>query len=152
MKCPTCGGMDSRVLDSRPIEDGSSIRRRRECNTCQRRFTTYETLETLPLMVQKKNGTRQIFDKHKLEAGLLKACQKRPVDVSLLVSEIEQELNNQMLNEIPSTALGEMVMERLRKLDAVSYVRFASVYREFKDVDTFFSELKKMMNQTEGEK
>ena len=152
MKCPTCGAMDSRVLDSRPIEDGSSIRRRRECNTCQRRFTTYETLETLPLMVQKKNGSRQIFDKHKLEAGLLKACQKRPVDVSLLVSEIEQELNNQMLNEIPSTKLGEMVMERLRKLDAVSYVRFASVYREFKDVDTFFSELKKMMNQTEGEK
>ena len=152
MKCPTCGAMDSRVLDSRPIEDGSSIRRRRECNSCQRRFTTYETLETLPLMVQKKNGTRQIFDKHKLEAGLIKACQKRPVDVSLLVSEIEQELNNQMLNEIPSTALGEMVMERLRKLDAVSYVRFASVYREFKDVDTFFSELKKMMNQTEGDK
>ena len=152
MKCPTCGAMDSRVLDSRPIEDGSSIRRRRECNTCQRRFTTYETLETLPLMVQKKNGTRQIFDKHKLEAGLIKACQKRPVDVSLLVSEIEQELNNQMLNEIPSTALGEMVMERLRKLDAVSYVRFASVYREVKDVDTFFSELKKMMNQTEGDK
>lgn len=152
MKCPTCGAMDSRVLDSRPIEDGSSIRRRRECNTCQRRFTTYETLETLPLMVQKKNGSRQIFDKHKLEAGLLKACQKRPVDVSLLVSEIEQELNNQMLNEIPSTKLGEMVMERLRKLDAVSYVRFASVYREFKDVDTFFSELKKMMNQTEGDK
>ena len=146
------GAMDSRVLDSRPIEDGSSIRRRRECNTCQRRFTTYETLETLPLMVQKKNGTRQIFDKHKLEAGLIKACQKRPVDVSLLVSEIEQELNNQMLNEIPSTALGEMVMERLRKLDAVSYVRFASVYREVKDVDTFFSELKKMMNQTEGDK
>ena len=152
MKCPTCGAMDSRVLDSRPIEDGSSIRRRRECNTCQRRFTTYETLETLPLMVQKKNGSRQIFDKHKLEAGLLKACQKRPVDVSLLVSEIEQELNNQMLNEIPSTKLGEMVMERLRKLDAVSYVRFASVYREFKDVDTFFSELKKMMNQTDGDK
>jgi len=152
MKCPTCGAMDSRVLDSRPIEDGSSIRRRRECNTCQRRFTTYETLETLPLMVQKKDGTRQIFDKHKLEAGLLKACQKRPVDVSLLVSEIEQELNNQLLNEIPSTVLGEMVMERLRKLDAVSYVRFASVYREFKDVDTFFSELKKMMNQTEADK
>ena len=152
MKCPTCGAMDSRVLDSRTIEDGSSIRRRRECNSCQRRFTTYETLETLPLMVKKKNGTRQIFDKHKLEAGLIKACQKRPVDVSLLVSEIEQELNNQMLNEIPSTALGEMVMERLRKLDAVSYVRFASVYREFKDVDTFFSELKKMMNQTEGDK
>ena len=152
MKCPTCGAMDSRVLDSRPIEDGSSIRRRRECNTCQRRFTTYETLETLPLMVQKKNGTRQIFDRHKLEAGLLKACQKRPVDVSALVDEIEQELNNQMLNEIPSTKLGEMVMERLRKLDAVSYVRFASVYREFKDVDTFFSELKKMMNQTEADK
>lgn len=152
MKCPTCGAMDSRVLDSRPIEDGSSIRRRRECNTCQRRFTTYETLETLPLMVQKKNGTRQIFDKHKLEAGLLKACQKRPVDVGALVAEIEQELNNQMLNEIPSTKLGEMVMERLRKLDAVSYVRFASVYREFKDVDTFFSELKKMMNQTEADK
>lgn len=152
MKCPTCGAMDSRVLDSRPIEDGSSIRRRRECNTCQRRFTTYESLETLPLMVQKKNGTRQIFDRHKLEAGLLKACQKRPVDVSALVSEIEQELNNQLLNEIPSTKLGEMVMERLRKLDAVSYVRFASVYREFKDVDTFFSELKKMMNQTEAEK
>ncbi len=151
MKCPNCATMESRVLDSRPVEDGSSIRRRRECVSCGRRFTTYETLETLPLMVVKKNGSRQIFDRHKLESGLLKACQKRPVNVSLLVEEIEQELNNRLLAEITAKELGELVMEKLRHLDAVSYVRFASVYREFKDVDTFLTELKKIIVDAEDE-
>lgn len=152
MRCPNCGAMESRVLDSRPVEEGDSIKRRRECTACGRRFTTYETLETLPLMVVKKNGKHEIFDKHKLESGLLKACQKRPVDVRGLVSEIEQELNNRLLSEISTSELGEIVMDRLRKIDAVSYVRFASVYREFKDVDTFMTELKKMIIDAEGEK
>ena len=144
MKCPTCGAMDSRVLDSRPIEDGSSIRRRRECNTCQRRFTTYETLETLPLMVQKKNGSRQIFDKHKLEAGLLKACQKRPVNAEEIVAEIETELQNSLMGEVTTTEIGEIVMRKLKERDEVAYVRFASVYREFKDIETFLHELKRL--------
>lgn len=152
MKCPNCSAMDSRVLDSRPVEDGSSIRRRRECNACGRRFTTYETLETLPLVVVKKNGDRQIFDRHKLESGLLKACQKRPVNVPLLADEVEQELNNRLISEITTKELGELVMEKLRHLDAVSYVRFASVYREFKDVDTFMTELKKMIVDAEADK
>ncbi len=151
MKCPNCAAMESRVLDSRPVEDGSSIRRRRECVSCGRRFTTYETLETLPLMVVKKDGSRQIFDRHKLESGLLKACQKRPVNVSLLVEEVEQELNNRLLSEISTKELGELLMEKLRHLDAVSYVRFASVYREFKDVDTFLTELKKIIVDAEEE-
>ncbi len=152
MKCPNCSATDSRVLDSRPAEEGNSIRRRRECTACGRRFTTYESIETLPLMVLKKDGTQQFFDKHKLESGLLKACQKRPVNVPLLVDEIEQELNNRLLSEITTKELGELVMDKLRALDAVSYVRFASVYREFKDVDTFLTELKKMIASAEENK
>ncbi len=152
MKCPACGENESRVLDSRPIEDGSSIRRRRECPACGKRFTTYETVETLPIMVLKKDGSRQIFEEHKLRSGLLKACQKRNVDVDALVADIESELNNQMLTEVTSEKLGQMVMERLRKVDAVSYVRFASVYKEFRDLETFLSELHTFIDHTEERK
>lgn len=145
MKCPNCGSSDSHVLDSRHVEEGNSIRRRRECVGCGRRFTTYEAIETIPLMVVKKDGSREFFDRHKLATGVLRACQKRPVDVEALVSSIEKDLQNSLVAEIPSVEIGEMVMDRLRELDAVSYVRFASVYREFKDVDTFLSEINKMI-------
>jgi transcriptional repressor NrdR len=145
MKCPACGNPDSHVLDSRPVEDGASIKRRRECGACGKRFTTYEVIDSVPLMVVKKDGTREIFDKHKLLSGILKACQKRPVDAEAVVADIEKELTNSLASEITSSEIGEMVMDRLRKLDAVAYVRFASVYREFKDVDTFLDELNKMI-------
>jgi transcriptional repressor NrdR len=145
MKCPACGNPDSHVLDSRPIEDGASIKRRRECGACGKRFTTYEVIDSVPLMVVKKDSTREIFDKHKLLSGILKACQKRPVDAEAVVADIEKELTNSLASEITSSEIGEMVMDRLRKLDAVAYVRFASVYREFKDVDTFLDELNKMI-------
>ncbi len=145
MKCPSCGSSDSHVLDSRHVEEGNSIRRRRECAECSRRFTTYEAIETVPLIVIKKDGSREFFDRHKLETGILHACQKRPVDVSAIVSAIEKELQNSLVAEIAARELGEMVMEHLREVDAVSYVRFASVYREFKDVDTFLSEINKMI-------
>ena len=148
MKCPSCGSADSHVLDSRHVEEGNSIRRRRECAGCGRRFTTYEASETVPLMVIKKDGSREFFDRHKLATGILHACQKRPVDVEAIVSSIERDLQNALITEIPSVELGEMVMERLRGVDAVSYVRFASVYREFKDVDTFLSEINKMMRSS----
>ena len=145
MKCPACGAQDSRVLDSRPVDEGASIRRRRECPICGKRFTTYEVIDSVPITVLKKDGTREFFDKHKLQSGLLKACQKRPVDTQALVNEIEQELTNSLASEITTKDIGELVMKRLRGIDAVSYVRFASVYREFKDVDTFLEELNKMI-------
>lgn len=145
MKCPACGAQDSRVLDSRPVDEGASIRRRRECPVCGKRFTTYEVIDSVPITVLKKDGTREFFDKHKLQSGLLKACQKRPVDTQALVNEIEQELTNSLASEITTKDIGELVMKRLRGIDAVSYVRFASVYREFKDVDTFLEELNKMI-------
>lgn len=145
MKCPSCGSADSHVLDSRHVEEGNSIRRRRECAGCGRRFTTYEAIETVPIMVIKKDGSREFFDRHKLETGILHACQKRPVDVSAIVSAIEKELQNSLVAEIPAREIGEMVMKHLREVDAVSYVRFASVYREFTDVDTFLSEINKMI-------
>ena len=145
MKCPACGAADSRVLDSRPVDEGASIRRRRECPACGKRFTTYEVIDSVPITVLKKDGTREFFDKHKLESGLLKACQKRPVDTAALVNEIEQELTNSLVSEITTKKIGEIVMKKLRSLDEVSYVRFASVYREFKDVDTFLEELNKMI-------
>lgn len=145
MKCPSCGSADSHVLDSRHVDEGNSIRRRRECAGCGRRFTTYEAIETVPLIVIKKDGSREFFDRHKLETGILAACQKRPVDVNAIVSSIEKELQNSLVAEIPAEELGEMVMDRLREVDAVSYVRFASVYREFKDVDTFLAEINKMI-------
>ncbi len=150
MNCPTCGAADSRVLDSRPAEN-NSIRRRRECPACGRRFTTYEVVETVPLTVLKKDGTREIFDRHKLEAGLLKACEKRPVDAKTIALAIEGELANRMTTEISTREIGEMVMEELRRADAVAYVRFASVYREFKDVATFLDAISRVIDEASGE-
>ena len=140
MKCPFCSHPESKVVDSRPAEEGASIRRRRECLACHKRFTTYETMESLPLMVIKKDGSRQSFDRNKVLAGLIRACEKRPVSYSTLenmVSEIEQVLQNQMEREVSSAEIGELVMERLKKTDEVAYVRFASVYRDFSDIDSF---------------
>ena len=144
MKCPICGALDSRVLDSRPVEDGASIRRRRECVSCGKRFTTYEMIETLPITVIKKDGRREPFDRHKLALGLTNACMKRSVDVEKLVTDIEGELVNSMETEIESRRIGEMALGRLRDVDEVAYVRFASVYREFRDVETFLSELEEL--------
>ena len=147
MKCPACACQDSKVLDSRPVEEGNSIKRRRECTGCGKRFTTYEVIDSVPITVLKKDGSREFFDRHKLHAGILKACQKRPVDTEQIVAQIESELTNSLVSEISTKELGNMVMERLRKVDAVSYVRFASVYREFKDVDTFLEELNRMIRR-----
>lgn len=148
MKCPYCAYLESKVVDSRPADEGASIRRRRECLSCHKRFTTYETMESLPLMVVKKDGSRQSFDRSKVMSGVIRACEKRPVSyqaMEALVVEIEQALQNQMDREISSAQIGELVMERLKKLDEVAYVRFASVYREFKDIDTFLAELNKLL-------
>lgn len=148
MKCPYCTYLESKVVDSRPADEGASIRRRRECLSCHKRFTTYETMESLPLMVVKKDGSRQSFDRSKVMSGVIRACEKRPVSyqaMEALVVEIEQALQNQMDREISSAQIGELVMERLKKLDEVAYVRFASVYREFKDIDTFLAELNKLL-------
>ena len=148
MRCPYCSHPESKVIDSRPAEEGASIRRRRECLVCRKRFTTYETMEMLPLVVVKKDGSRQSFDRNKVMAGLIRACEKRPVPYSTLesmVSEIEQVLQNKMEREISSAEIGELVMERLKKIDDVSYVRFASVYRQFKDINTFIAELSKLL-------
>lgn len=147
MKCPHCGFEESKVIDSRPIDDNSSIRRRRECLKCQARFTTYEVIENIQPIVIKKDGSREYFDKNKLLVGLLKACQKRPVDSAKIADEIEQELQNSLKLEITSYQLGEMVMEKLKAIDAVAYVRFASVYREFKDVETFLTELQAILKK-----
>ena len=144
MKCPGCGFPESKVIDSRPTVEGNSIRRRRECLSCQKRFTTFETVETLPIFVIKKNGGKEEFDKQKLLNGVLKATQKRPVDAVQIVSEIETELQNALRQEITSIELGEMVMKKLKARDEVAYVRFASVYREFKDIDTFLAELREL--------
>ncbi|MBM6926746.1 transcriptional regulator NrdR [Pseudoflavonifractor phocaeensis] len=148
MKCPYCAHPESKVVDSRPADEGSSIRRRRECLACHKRFTTYETMESLPLMVIKKDGSRQTFDKTKLLNGMIRACEKRPVSFSTLeqvANEIEQILQNEMDREIPSARIGELVMERLKGVDEVAYVRFASVYRQFKDISTFMEELNKLL-------
>lgn len=141
MKCPACGYPDSKVIDSRPVSDGNSIRRRRECLVCQKRFTTFETIESVQIVVVKKDGSKELFDRNKLLGGILKACQKRPVNADEVVTDIETELQNSLRLEIPSRELGEMVMSRLQNIDEVAYVRFASVYREFKDLDTFLKEL-----------
>ncbi len=141
MKCPLCGYPESKVVDSRPATDNSSIRRRRECLSCGKRFTTYEVVETVVPLVIKKNGTKECFDRNKLLVGILKACQKRPVDAQAIVTEIEAEIYNSLRQEITSKELGEMVMEKLRNVDDVAYVRFASVHREFKDVESFMHEL-----------
>ena len=141
MKCPVCNHQDSRVLDSRPVEDGASIKRRRECPSCGKRFTTYEVIDTVPTTVVKRNGKREFFDKHKLVLGIERACQKRPVDPEEIASAIETELQNSIVEEISSQDIGEMVLAKLKEIDTVSYIRFASVYREFKDIDSFISEI-----------
>lgn len=154
MRCPKCGYTESKVIDSRPTEESASIRRRRECLSCQNRFTTYETVETVPLLVIKKDKTRQAFDKAKLLNGIIEACHKRPITLEQMenvVSEIELELQNSLTHEVPSSKIGVLVMEKLKQLDEVAYVRFASVYREFKDLDTFMRELENLKSQ-KGEK
>ena len=148
MKCPFCGEDNTRVIDSRPADDNSSIRRRRLCDACQKRFTTYEKVETIPLVVIKKDNNREQYDRSKIEAGVLRACHKRPISINQineLVDAVETEIFNREEREISSKEIGEMVMERLKNLEVVAYVRFASVYREFKDVNTFMDELKKFL-------
>lgn len=145
MKCPCCNSPDSRVLDSRPANEGASIKRRRECPACGKRFTTYEIVDSVPIVVVKKDGSHEFFDERKLQGGILRACQKRPVDAGAITAEIVAELNNALVSEITTKEIGERVMEKLRARDEVSYVRFASVYREFKDVDTFLAELNSMI-------
>ena len=150
MKCPFCGFTDSKVIDSRPAEEGATIRRRRECLACQKRFTTYEIIERLPLVVVKRDGSRQSFDKVKLINGMVRACEKRPVSLQTLeqiADEIEQELQSNLEREISTVAIGEMVMNRLKDVDEVAYVRFASVYRSFKDINTFMEELSKLLTE-----
>ena len=148
MRCPYCGYKESKVVDSRPADESSSIRRRRECLSCGKRFTTYETVESLPLVVVKKDGSRQSFDKDKVLRGMIRACEKRPVPMETLVKiadTVEQELQNSLERETSTEKIGELVMEHLRDVDEVSYVRFASVYRQFKDIDTFMAELNKLL-------
>lgn len=154
MKCPFCGCLDSKVIDSRPTEDGERIRRRRECMSCGKRFTTFEVVETTPVMVKKKDGSIQAFNRAKLLNGMIKSCEKRPVDVQSLekaVDSIEYKIVNSLKSEVSSMELGDMVMDELKKLDEVAYVRFASVYRQFGDVDTFLAEIKLLMqNRKDG--
>ena len=148
MKCPYCSYSESKVIDSRPADEGTSIRRRRECLSCGKRFTTYETVESLPMVVIKKDGSRQSFDKQKVLGGMIRACEKRPVplaELEKIADEIEQDLQNSMDREISTESIGERVMEKLRSVDQVAYVRFASVYRQFKDIDTFMAELNKLL-------
>ena len=148
MKCPFCNQENTRVIDSRPVPDNNSIRRRRQCDECGKRFTTYEKIETIPLTVIKKDISREQYERRKIQDGITRACYKRPVSVERiesLMDEIETEVFNREEKEIPSALIGEIVMDKLKDLDAVAYVRFASVYREFKDVDTFMDELKKIM-------
>ena len=150
MKCPNCAFSESKVIDSRPTENGS-IRRRRECLSCKKRFTTYEIIDVVPVFVIKKNGSKEMFDRNKIMTGLVKSCYKRPVttdQLNVLISEIENELQNSLTSEVHTTDIGVMVMEKLRQLDEVSYVRFASVYREFKDVQTFMNELKLLTKES----
>lgn len=149
MKCPFCSHENTRVIDSRPAEDNNSIRRRRVCDECGKRFTTYEKIETIPLIIIKKDNNRETYDRAKIEAGVLRACHKRPVSaqqITALVDEVETEVFNREEREVYSQSVGELVMNKLKDLDAVAYVRFASVYREFKDVNTFMDELKKVLN------
>ena len=150
MKCPYCGHTEDRVIDSRPTEENTAIRRRRECTRCLKRFTTYEKVESVPLMVIKKDKTRQAFDREKLLNGLLRACEKRPVSVDTLekmVDEIEGQILNSLKREITTREIGEMVMARLKDVDEVAYVRFASVYRQFRDINTFMDELRKLLKE-----
>jgi len=151
MKCPFCSHENTRVIDSRPAEDNNSIRRRRVCDECGKRFTTYEKVETIPLIIIKKDNNREAYDRSKIEAGVLRACHKRPISaaqINQLVDEVETEIFNLEEKEISSDVIGELVMNKLKDLEAVAYVRFASVYREFKDINTFMDELKKVMIKT----
>ena len=148
MKCPFCGHENTRVIDSRPADDNNSIRRRRVCDECDKRFTTYEKVETIPIIIIKKDNNRETYDRSKIEAGILRACHKRPVSaarINQIVDEVETAIFSYEDKEIPSSIIGELIMGKLKDLDAVAYVRFASVYREFKDISTFMDELKKMM-------
>jgi len=150
MKCPFCAFAESKVIDSRPAEEGATIRRRRECLSCQKRFTTYEITEQLPLVVIKRDGSRQSFDRVKLLNGMIKACEKRHVPIHILedaVDEIEQELQNSMEREVSAEKIGELIMDKLKVIDEVAYVRFASVYRQFKDINTFREELNKLLEE-----
>lgn len=147
MKCPYCGKENTKVIDSRPTDEGA-IRRRRQCDICGKRFTTYEKVETMPLIVIKKDDTREPYDREKIVAGIVRSCHKRPVslkEINSMVDEIETQIFNMGEKEIPTTTIGKIVMDRLKKLDEVAYVRFASVYREFKDVNTFMDEIKKIL-------
>lgn len=155
MKCPYCESMETRVIDSRPTEEGHAIRRRRECDNCSKRFTTYEKVEEVFFMVVKKDGSREAFDRNKVLNGIVKACEKRPVsmsDIEKIVSEIERGLNNMMEKEIQSKVIGEVIMEHLKDLDEVAYVRFASVYRQFTDVNTFVAEIEKLLKSDKNRK
>jgi transcriptional repressor NrdR len=148
MKCPFCGNRESKVVDSRPTDEGESIRRRRECLLCQKRFTTYEIVEVLPIIVIKKDGSRQPFDKQKILNGLLRAAEKRPIslgDLTRVVDNIELKLQNELRREVGTSEIGELVMDELKNIDEVAYVRFASVYREFEDINSFMTELKKLL-------
>ena len=150
MKCPFCQAQETKGIDSRPAEDNSSIRRRRQCEKCNKRFTTYEKLETIPLMVIKKDDTRENFDRSKIEAGIIQSCHKRPVSTVMIrktVDDIENQIYSMEVSEIPTRKIGELVMEKLKELDEVAYVRFASVYREFKDVNTFVDEISKLLKK-----
>lgn len=155
MKCPFCGYLDSKVIDSRPTDDSASIRRRRECIKCGKRFTTYEKVEQIPILVIKKDLSREAYDRDKILKGMIKACEKRPVPIKKLedlADEIERDIYNSYEKEITSAQIGEMVMEKLKNVDEVAYVRFASVYRQFKDINTFMDELKKLLNDNEERK
>lgn len=150
MKCPFCGFEESKVIDSRPTDDGERIRRRRECLKCQKRFTTYEIIESLPLVVIKKDKSRQAFDRQKLLNGMIRACEKRPVSIDVLeaaVNEIEASLQNSLDREVTSQKIGELTMDKLKDIDEVAYVRFASVYRQFRDINTFMDELTKLLHE-----
>ena len=155
MKCPYCGDENTRVIDSRSAEDGDSIRRRRQCDNCGKRFTTYEKIETIPVFVIKKDNSREPYDRAKIEKGIMLSCRKRPVKIekiTKMIDEIENTILNQDSKEVPSSFIGELIMEHLRNLDQVAYVRFASVYREFQDVDTFMKELQNILTRDKHEK
>ena len=155
MKCIYCGAMESKVIDSRVSDDGCSIRRRRECIDCGKRYTTYEKIESTPILVVKNNGNRQMFDAAKIKSGVMKACEKRPVPIvkiEKLVSEVEKQIHNSLAQEITSKKIGEMVMEKLKTLDEVAYVRFASVHREFKDINTLLNEIETLVNNRKENK
>lgn len=152
MKCPSCGYGESKVLDSRPVNDNTSIRRRRECLSCERRFTTYEVIDTIQMIVVKKDGSKEFFDQRKLASGILKACHKRPVDAEALAAEVGLELTNSLRGEVRTDEIGKMVLAKLRKLDAVSYIRYASVYRDFDDIKSFLDELEAINSQNDKDK